>query len=75
MFKLAKAHLVTSTLTVALLGCASGMAAAEIRIAGQAQAGPLRANDYSPDGRRSHLNESTPCPLNASATSLWSCKG
>ena len=39
MLKLAKADLVTGTLTVALLGFASGMAAAEVRIAGEVQTG------------------------------------
>ena len=39
MLKLAKAQLVTTTLTVALLGYACGTAAAEVRIAGQVQAG------------------------------------
>ena len=39
MLKLAKAQLVTSTLTVALLGYACGTAAAAVRIEGQVQAG------------------------------------
>src|SRR6266700_3233292 len=39
MLKRAKAQLVTTTLTVALLGYACGTAAAAVRIAGQVQAG------------------------------------
>ena len=39
MLKLAKGQLVTTTLTVALLGYACGTAAAEVRIAGQVEAG------------------------------------